>query len=123
MSRCRTGRLFGFFDDLINGNLGQNDDNDGKKEGNQTIRSERTTLGNDDNDGQEVLWSEADFRNEVQKRNEEGLDVSSKLAPQSNSDVIVAGKGDEEEEAEYDGYMVRKHFIVFDELYEYDIRN
>lgn len=89
--RSRDFKLHGFFDDFMKANFGSED--------------KTKPEANDD------LWSEADFRNEVEKRNSEAEDGNSATAKMDRSTVITSDEEDKEEE--FDGYMVRLFLLDF----------
>ena len=92
----------GFFDDLVNGNLFNNDDkqNNDKKESNNSINNSNVNEEipqNEENetDTDELMeWNEADFQKEVQKRSEQTDSINE---PQAENTI----------EKEFDGYAFR----------------
>jgi hypothetical protein len=83
-SKSKDVNLFGFFDDLMKGNIGNGDEKEAKDEDDEL--------------------NEADFRNELQKR-----EVESVQSPAIGNLVTATGAeivNDEIEEQEFDGYMV-----------------
>jgi len=83
-SKSKDVNLFGFFDDLMKGNIGNGDEKEAKDKDDEL--------------------NEADFRNELQKR-----EVESVQSPAIGNLVTATGAeivNDEIEEQEFDGYMV-----------------
>jgi hypothetical protein len=83
-SKSKDVNLFGFFDDLMKGNIGNGDEKEAKDKDDEL--------------------NEADFRNEIQKR-----EVESAQSPAIGNLVTATGAeivNDEIEEQEFDGYMV-----------------
>jgi hypothetical protein len=56
-----------------------------------------------------TMWREADFRSEVQKRNNE---VDTTQNAQTERSIVITADGEDEEEVDFDGYMVRKMFFL-----------
>jgi hypothetical protein len=58
-----------------------------------------------------TMWREADFRSEVQKRNNE---VDTTQNAQTERSIVITADGEDEEEVDFDGYMVRKMFFFIE---------
>ncbi len=97
-ARFNNFELQGFFDDFMDSNFGSG----------VAKKDEKNDISEVEDD---TNWNEADFRNEVQKRNSE---VNTAESGQPESSVMTSGGEEEDEDAEFDGYMVRTtpHFFL-----------
>jgi hypothetical protein len=95
---CRSNniKLHGFFDDLMKVNFGNEDEKQPEK---------------NDEVEENTMWREADFRSEVQKRNNE---VDTTQNAQTERSIVITADGEDEEEVDFDGYMVRKMFFLIE---------
>ena len=89
-ARFSNFELQGFFDDFMDSNFGSG----------VAKKNEKNDNGEVEDDSN---WNEADFRNEVQKRNSE-INTAESGQPESS---VVTSDQEEDEDAEFDGYMVR----------------
>ena len=81
-SKSKDVNLFGFFDDLMKGNIGNGDEKEAKDKDDEL--------------------NEADFRNELQKREVESAQSPAIGNLATGAEIV----NDEIEEQEFDGYMV-----------------
>lgn len=93
-------KLFGFFDDLMKGDLFQNDE-----EEDRAVSPKQPKDRSDVSDDDDIMWNEADFRSEVQKRNEQ-VDAPSS-STETNALTTIGDGEEQEEEREFDGYALR----------------
>ena len=88
-------KLYGFFDDFMKENFGGGSAN--------ADANANADAAEREDEGTDKMLNEADFRSEVLRRNDEVENTSTKNAASN----LMTADSEDEEEVEFDGYMVR----------------